>query len=242
MSPAPRRCSPPPTRRVPPLRPRLLARRARAGAVALRRVEGAGRGAGRTLAASTCAIVRPPAVYGPGDRETLELFKMAKRGLIAAAARGPAVADPCRRPRAAAARARRRRMTPAACWSSPTTAGAAAGATASSGTRSAARSGAGRSPLSAPAAILRLAARARPACPPRQRQADRRPRRLFLPSRLGRRSRERGAARAVAARKSTPTRASRRPPLVSRAKAGFRRHQLDRHRRRGHQHADQEQR
>ena len=29
------------------------------------------------------AIVRPPAVYGPGDRETLELFKMAWRGLIA---------------------------------------------------------------------------------------------------------------------------------------------------------------
>ena len=28
------------------------------------------------------AIVRPPAVYGPGDRETLELFKMAKTGLI----------------------------------------------------------------------------------------------------------------------------------------------------------------
>jgi nucleoside-diphosphate-sugar epimerase len=27
-------------------------------------------------------IVRPPAVYGPGDRETLELFKMAKAGLI----------------------------------------------------------------------------------------------------------------------------------------------------------------
>ena len=27
-------------------------------------------------------IVRPPAVYGPGDRETLELFKMAKRGLV----------------------------------------------------------------------------------------------------------------------------------------------------------------
>ena len=27
-------------------------------------------------------IVRPPAVYGPGDRETLELFRMAKRGLI----------------------------------------------------------------------------------------------------------------------------------------------------------------
>ena len=28
------------------------------------------------------AIVRPPAVYGPGDRETLELFKMAKLGLV----------------------------------------------------------------------------------------------------------------------------------------------------------------
>jgi nucleoside-diphosphate-sugar epimerase len=28
------------------------------------------------------AIVRPPAVYGPGDKETLELFKMAKHGLI----------------------------------------------------------------------------------------------------------------------------------------------------------------
>lgn len=28
------------------------------------------------------AIVRPPAVYGPGDRETLELFKMARRGLV----------------------------------------------------------------------------------------------------------------------------------------------------------------
>ena len=27
-------------------------------------------------------IVRPPAVYGPGDRETLELFKMAGRGVV----------------------------------------------------------------------------------------------------------------------------------------------------------------
>ena len=29
------------------------------------------------------AIVRPPAVYGPGDREMLDLFRMARRGLIA---------------------------------------------------------------------------------------------------------------------------------------------------------------
>jgi len=28
-------------------------------------------------------IIRPPAVYGPGDRETLELFKMARRGFMA---------------------------------------------------------------------------------------------------------------------------------------------------------------
>ena len=28
------------------------------------------------------AIVRPPAVYGPGDKETLELFKMAKLGMV----------------------------------------------------------------------------------------------------------------------------------------------------------------
>ncbi|SFS00747.1 NAD-dependent epimerase/dehydratase family protein [Sphingomonas jatrophae] len=28
-------------------------------------------------------IVRPPAIYGPGDREILELFRMAKRGIVA---------------------------------------------------------------------------------------------------------------------------------------------------------------
>jgi uncharacterized protein YbjT (DUF2867 family) len=28
-------------------------------------------------------IIRPPAVYGPGDRETLELFRMARRGIVA---------------------------------------------------------------------------------------------------------------------------------------------------------------
>jgi uncharacterized protein YbjT (DUF2867 family) len=33
-------------------------------------------------------IVRPPAVYGPGDRETLDLFRMARRGLVALPPRG----------------------------------------------------------------------------------------------------------------------------------------------------------
>ena len=33
-------------------------------------------------------IIRPPAVYGPGDRETLELFKMARRGFVALPPKG----------------------------------------------------------------------------------------------------------------------------------------------------------
>lgn len=33
-------------------------------------------------------IVRPPAVYGPGDRETLELFRMARRGIVALPPKG----------------------------------------------------------------------------------------------------------------------------------------------------------
>jgi len=33
-------------------------------------------------------IIRPPAVYGPGDKETLELFKMAKRGFVLLPPRG----------------------------------------------------------------------------------------------------------------------------------------------------------
>jgi uncharacterized protein YbjT (DUF2867 family) len=33
-------------------------------------------------------IVRPPAIYGPGDRETFDLFRMARRGLVALPPRG----------------------------------------------------------------------------------------------------------------------------------------------------------
>ena len=33
-------------------------------------------------------VLRPPAVYGPGDRETLELFRMARRGFVALPPRG----------------------------------------------------------------------------------------------------------------------------------------------------------
>lgn len=44
----------------------------------------------RIVSASTLdwTIVRPPAVFGPGDRETLELFRMAKRGFVALPPRG----------------------------------------------------------------------------------------------------------------------------------------------------------
>ena len=129
---------------------------------------------------------RPPAGrLWPGDHETLELFKMAKRGADPAAAEGPAVADPRRRSCAAAARAGRKRTRRTRKCSSPTTAARAAGPIASSpalGRAVGRRSGVpGHAPPAAPPRR-----RARPAGPPRQGQADPRPRRLFLPPRLGR--------------------------------------------------------
>ena len=41
-----------------------------------------------TASPLSSAIVRPPAVYGPGDREMLELFRMAKRGFVLLPPRG----------------------------------------------------------------------------------------------------------------------------------------------------------
>lgn len=35
-----------------------------------------------TASPLTTVIVRPPAIYGPGDRETLDLFRMAKTGVV----------------------------------------------------------------------------------------------------------------------------------------------------------------
>jgi uncharacterized protein YbjT (DUF2867 family) len=46
---------------------------------------GASKAAAEALVGSSSipsAIVRPPAVYGPGDKEMLELFRMAKRGFV----------------------------------------------------------------------------------------------------------------------------------------------------------------
>ena len=44
----------------------------------------------RVVAASGLdwTILRPPAIYGPGDRETFELFRMARRGLVALPPKG----------------------------------------------------------------------------------------------------------------------------------------------------------
>lgn len=56
----------------------------------------------KVVAASTLdwTVIRPPAVYGPGDRETLELFRMARRGFVALPPSGHFslihVADLCR--------------------------------------------------------------------------------------------------------------------------------------------------
>jgi nucleoside-diphosphate-sugar epimerase len=42
----------------------------------------------RALPASRWVIVRPPAVYGPGDREFLRLFRLARRGVVPVMGRG----------------------------------------------------------------------------------------------------------------------------------------------------------
>ena len=68
--------------RSPALRPRLLARRARAQTVALRRLQGARRGAGRTAPGSTGRSFARLRSTGPATSETLELFRMAKLGLM----------------------------------------------------------------------------------------------------------------------------------------------------------------
>jgi nucleoside-diphosphate-sugar epimerase len=43
----------------------------------------AGEEAARRIAGSRLAVVRPPAIYGPGDRETLQLFRLASRSPLA---------------------------------------------------------------------------------------------------------------------------------------------------------------
>ena len=90
----------------PALRPCLLARRARAAPVALWREQGTVRGAGRAAPASPSrsSARRRSTAPATGKRSSCSAWPSAG---CPAAAQGPAVADPCRRPGPAAARARR---------------------------------------------------------------------------------------------------------------------------------------
>ena len=75
---------------------------------------------------------------------------------------------------------------------------------------SARRSAARFAPCRCRASLLRAAARARPAGARRRRQADPRPRRLFLPSRLGRRPGPRRSPSSCGSQRSRPRTASQR--------------------------------
>ena len=94
MSRARWRCSPPRRPRRPALRVRLFARCARTRIVHVRRLEGAG-GSARAAIGPGLVVVRPPAVYGPGDRETGPV-QMAKLGVMLCRRRPP-LGPPLRR-------------------------------------------------------------------------------------------------------------------------------------------------
>ena len=139
-------------------------------------------------------IVRPPAVYGPGDNETLELFRMAKLGLMLMPPSGPAFAAPCRRPCARCCSRCRARCS-VQLLIEPDDGKPAAGLTANS--PSALGTAVGKKPaiLSSPGAAASPRRARRPVGSRPQRQADRRPRRLFLAPRLGDRTEARAARR-----------------------------------------------
>ncbi len=164
-------------------------------------------------------ILRPPAVYGPGDRETFELFKMARRGLVALPPKGRFsvlhVEDLCR--------------LILALLDAPDTIGETYepddGREEGWDHRHFARTlgrvfGKRAATVAMPKVVMQGAVAARPPGPPRQGQADPRPGPLFLPPRLGRRRRGAPARDAVDARRSAPPPASRRPPTGTAPRAG----------------------
>ena len=106
----------------------------------------------------------------------------------------------------------------------------AAGPMRNSARRSAGRWAAAVVTLSMPRSMLRLGARIDGLLRGDQRQADPRPRRLFLPSRLDGRAVARRAGSAVAADRSIPTRASPQPPAGTGRKAGSSEHSWIDHR------------
>ena len=152
MSPARWRCSPPP----PPAASAASSTSPRSPRASrsfrLRRVQGQ---AEALVAASGLdwAIVRPPAVYGPGDRETLELFRMARRGLMLMPPRGRCLGHPRRRSLPPDARARRA-DAPVKLIIEPDDGRPAAGPTAISRARSAAAVGMRAATLATPRFLL----------------------------------------------------------------------------------------
>ena len=82
MSKAPGRCWTRPRCRRQPLRPRSSSLAAREPKLSMYGASKARSEQHVLESAMDLVIVRPPAVYGPGDKETLDLFKMAKRGFV----------------------------------------------------------------------------------------------------------------------------------------------------------------
>ena len=165
------------------------------------------------------AIVRPPAVYGPGDKETLELFKMAKRGVVLLPPKGRlslihvddlarlllALAEPDAPSGLIVEPDDGRRGG----WSHKEFAQALGTAVGRRGVS-----------LSVPRGLMKLAREGRPAAARRQGQADPRPRRLFQPSRLGRGPERVASARTMATADSDRGRPRRNRRLVSPSRAG----------------------
>ena len=165
-------------------------------------------------------IIRPPAVYGPGDRETFELFKMARRGLVALPPQRPLLGHPCRGSVPADPR-RARRARHAIGETYEPDDGVDDGWEHRHFARTLGRVfGKRAATVAMPRVVMHGAVADRPAGPARQGQADPRPGALFLPSRLGRHGRAPAAREAVDARRSARRPGSSRPPTGIARRAG----------------------
>ena len=145
------------------------------------------------------AIVRPPAVYGPGDSETLELFRMAKLGLMLMPPKG--------RVSVIHAHDLARLLIALAAYDAPSNIliepddGKPGGWTHRQFARALGQAvGTRPAIVSSPGVPPPPRRASRPDASPKQGQADPRPRRLFLAPQLGRRAEARLPAGCLAAR------------------------------------------
>ena len=184
----------------------------------------------RVVAASGLdwTILRPPAIYGPGDRETFELFKMARRGLVALPPKGRFsvihVEDLCPAdPRPASPR-----RTPLGETYEPDD-GTAEGWDHRHFARTLSRMfGKRAATIAMPKAVMQGAARVDRLVRRAQGQADARPGPLFLPSRLGGHRRSAARPQRSGPPRSAPPPASRRRRSGIRSRAGCARTQMKR--------------